>query len=77
MSSRAPLEEQTYRELLAPLGKKPTVWATCLFVDPMADIAVLGKPDNQALSDEADAYDELVDGMVTLASLMRRPKAST
>jgi hypothetical protein len=59
------LEERTYRELL---GKaKPTVWAECLFVDPMADIAVLGQPDNQALPDEADDYGELVDAAVPLS----------
>jgi hypothetical protein len=31
------LEEQTYRELLGPLGADPTVWATCLFVIGLAD----------------------------------------
>jgi len=60
-------QEETYQMLLAPLGSKPTVWARCLFVDPIADIAALGQPDNQALSDEADAYDQLLDGMETLA----------
>jgi len=43
------------------------VRATCLFADSIADIAVLGQPDNQALSDETDAYDELVEDMTTLA----------
>jgi hypothetical protein len=38
----------------------------CLFADPIADIAVLGQPDNQELSDKADAYDQLVDDMKTL-----------
>lgn len=61
------LAEETYRDLLGPLGGKTTVCATCLFVDPIADIAVLGQPDNQDLSDEADAYDQLVDSMATLA----------
>ena len=61
------LKEETYQELLAPLGSEPMVWATCLFVDPVSDIAALGQPDNQALSDEADAYDQLLDGMETLA----------
>ncbi len=51
------LEERTYAALLGVLGrKKPTVWAECLFVDPVADIAVLGPPDDQELSDE---YDEI------------------
>ena len=29
------------------------VWAECLFADPVADIAVLGVPDEQYLSSEA------------------------
>jgi hypothetical protein len=53
------LEERTWR-LLGPLGAEPTVSAECLFVDPVADIAVLGSPDTQALFEEATAYDELV-----------------
>jgi hypothetical protein len=60
------LHEITYQKLLGPLGGEPTVWAECLFVDPIADIAVLGSPDNQALSAEADAYEELVGGAVAL-----------
>jgi hypothetical protein len=61
------LHEYTYQRLLGPLGGKRTVWAECLFVDAMADIAVLGSPDNQELSDQAEAYDQLVDGMKPLA----------
>ena len=38
------LDEETYQHLLGPLGIEPTVWATCLFLDPVADIAVLGSP---------------------------------
>src|SRR5262245_43910163 len=60
------LHEETYQGLLAPLGSTPTIWARCLFVDPVADIAALGQPDNQDLSEEADAYDQLLDGMETL-----------
>jgi hypothetical protein len=60
------LPEQTYPSLLGPLGTEPTVWAACLFVDPIADIAVVGQPDNQALSDKAEAYDQLVDDMEAL-----------
>jgi hypothetical protein len=37
-------EERTYEALLGPLRQKPTVWAECLIVDPIGDIAVLGKP---------------------------------
>ena len=51
---------RTYQKLLGPLGAEPTVWAECLFVNPVADIVILGCPDNQELSDEADAYEALV-----------------
>jgi Trypsin-like peptidase domain len=61
------LNEGTYQRLLGPLGGELTMWAECLFVDPVADIAVLGQPDNQALSEQADAYDELVADMTALA----------
>jgi hypothetical protein len=50
------LKEETYRRLLGPLGAKPSVTATCVFVDPIADIAVLGPPDYEALSREYDQY---------------------
>ena len=43
------------------------VWASCLFVDPIADIAVLGQPDNQALIEEAAAFDALMVSAGTLA----------
>jgi len=52
----------TYPKLLASLGEEPSVWAQCLFFDPVADVAVLGEPDNQELSDEWDAYYALVNG---------------
>jgi hypothetical protein len=61
------LDETVYPMLLGPLWGKRDVAAQCLFADPMADIAVLGQPDNQALSDEADAYDRLMEKMVALA----------
>jgi hypothetical protein len=41
------LKELTYQGLLAPLDGQPSAWAECLFADPVADIAVLGQPDNQ------------------------------
>jgi hypothetical protein len=52
--------ERTYKALLGPLGAKRKVWAELLFADPIADIAVLGSPDNQELGEQADAYDALV-----------------
>jgi hypothetical protein len=60
------VEEQIYPLLLRRLTGKRTAWAQCLFVDPVVDIAVLGQPDNQALCDEADAYDRLLDRMEPL-----------
>ena len=52
--------EKTFDNLLGLLAGEPTVWAECLFVDPIADIAVLGAPDDQALPKQAEAYEGLV-----------------
>ena len=63
-------EEETYKTLLGRLGEEPTVWAQCLFADPIADIAVLGQPDSQAFTEvdafDPDAYDEFIDSMEVL-----------
>jgi hypothetical protein len=59
------LEERTYQKLLALRGGERTVWAECLFADPVSDIAVLGEPDNQELSEQCDAYRELTQSVVT------------
>ncbi len=56
-----PLErKQTYRNLLGGLGAKKDIWARCLFVDPIADIAVLGPPDDQVPA-KADTYLEFAE----------------
>ncbi len=62
------VEERTYRKLLARLGFKGKTFITaeCLFVDPVADIAVLGPPDYQVFFDEND-YDTLVESIEPLA----------
>src|SRR5206468_9078646 len=39
-------KERAYGRLLAPLGEEPRAWAVCRFVDPVADITVLGSPGN-------------------------------
>jgi hypothetical protein len=65
----ASLEERTYQNLLGPLGQAPTVWAECKFIDPIADIAVLGPPDNQACSEQSDAYQKLLADMSALPVL--------
>jgi hypothetical protein len=54
------LEERTFQKLLARLNERPSVWCECLFLDPIADIAVLGAPDDQELYEQADAYEALV-----------------
>jgi len=56
-------EERTYPRLLGPLGAKPRVPAECLFVDPVADLAVLGPVDGQELYDKALAYEKLVEAL--------------
>jgi hypothetical protein len=61
------LEERTYKALLGTLGAEPSVWAECLFADPIADIAVLGEPDSQVLWDEAAAYTALVEAVDPLS----------
>jgi hypothetical protein len=66
-SSMSHYYERTYKRLLGPLGGlKPQVWAECLFADPIGDIAVLGSPDNQAMENEADAYEELTEEVPAL-----------
>jgi hypothetical protein len=52
--------ERTYEGLLATIDDSKTgISAECLFADPVADIAVLGCPDEQEFSSEP--YDSLVD----------------
>jgi hypothetical protein len=51
--------ERTWK-LLGTLGGRTTgIWAECLFVNPVADIAVLGRPDDQEPFYEAEEYDRL------------------
>jgi hypothetical protein len=59
--------ERTYANLLGKLhGQKRDVWAECLFADPVADIAVLGCPDEEELDEQADAYYALTDDVPAL-----------
>jgi hypothetical protein len=79
-ASAACLEEYTYPDLLGPLGASPTVWAECVFVDPRADIAVLGQPDNQERFKQAKAYDELIKdiaGLLVAAAPAQGRKVNT
>ena len=54
-------EEHVYRNMLGPLGSAPTVACECLFINPVADVAVVGVPDTQTFSDGADAYRALLE----------------
>jgi Trypsin-like peptidase domain len=58
--------EVTYRNLLGPLGEVLSVWAECLFVDPVSDLAVLREPDGQMHAEEWEAYDKLVEAAEAL-----------
>ena len=59
--------EKTYKKLLGPLGSAPSIWAECVFVDPVADVAVLGQPDGQAFVEDVDeAWDEFIENAEAL-----------
>jgi hypothetical protein len=53
--------DKTYKLLGSLDGSKSGIWAECLFANPVADIAVLDRPGDQELGDEADAYAALTD----------------
>ncbi|MCZ6719094.1 MAG: hypothetical protein O6944_08110 [Gammaproteobacteria bacterium] len=56
-------QEKTYFNLLGPVGEdNPSIAAECLFVNPVADIAILGAPDNQMFIDQSEAYWSLMEG---------------
>jgi Trypsin-like peptidase domain len=51
----------TYPDFIGPLGGPRHVWAECVFIDPISDIAVFCEPDNQELPDQAQAYEALTE----------------
>lgn len=65
--------DKTYKLLGSLDGSKSGIWAECLFANPVADIAVLDRPSDQELGDEADAYAALTDD----APVLRIDKAQT
>jgi hypothetical protein len=74
----ASCKERTYPNLLGPLGEAPTVSAECQFINPVADIAVLGPPDRDAAGYEKwDAYRALLADMVALPILATAPEEGT
>lgn len=58
--------ERTFK-LLAPIAGQRSVYAECLFADLVSDLAVLGSPDDQALKDEAQAFEALVNRATPLS----------
>ena len=52
--------ERTYKKLVGPVGGEPTVWAECVFVNSVDDLAVLTSPDYQVAGEEAEQYDALL-----------------
>jgi Trypsin-like peptidase domain len=59
-------EERTFQNLLGPLDGRATVWAECIFVDTIFDVAVLCSPDDQALYQQAESYENLITDMSPL-----------
>ena len=59
-------EDRIYKQFLGPLDAEPTVWAECLFVDPIADLAVLGAPGHPDLYDKNQQYKALTWAMTPL-----------
>jgi hypothetical protein len=57
------LHERTYKNIIGSLEGDRTICAECLYVDPIADIAVLGEPDGGELHDAWSAYLHFVDGV--------------
>ena len=53
-------KDRTHPDFLGPLGGPRDVWAECVFANPVADLAVLARPDDQELSGRAAAYDHLI-----------------
>ena len=53
------------------------MWAECLFVDPISDLAVLGPPDNQELPDQAEKYEKLTELLspISVADAKRKAPA--
>jgi hypothetical protein len=67
----ADIGERTYRGVIGPLGtEEPKIWAECLFIDPVSDIAVLGPPDEETVYGQWEAYGEFTEQRVPLS--MRR-----
>ena len=73
--ANAPSHERTYLALLGPLGNaKPSIATECLFVDAVADIALLGEPDGQGygpdgkqLGEASEAFQDFIEKAAVLS----------
>jgi hypothetical protein len=60
-------DKHTFAKLVGPLSaRRCSLWTTCAFVDPIADVAVLVEPDSQQLVDECGAWNELAESVTPL-----------
>ena len=55
------VQERCYEDLVGDLKAQTSTTVQCLFVDPIADIAVLGEPDGQVFPEAWEAYHEMFD----------------
>jgi hypothetical protein len=70
------VQDDTYPNLLGPFtDRQPKVWATCVFVDPIADIALLSPPKHD-LFEEWEAYLALTEDRPTMV-IAEAPKSGT
>jgi hypothetical protein len=58
--------ESTFEELIGPRDAEPTISAEGIFVEVIADLAVLGAPDNQSFYDQYAAYEEFIESRPAL-----------
>lgn len=72
--ANAPSHERTYLALLGPLDAKPSIATECLFVDAVADIALLGEadgqgygPDGKQLGQASEAFQDFIEGAAVLS----------
>ena len=64
-----------YSAQLGAFGEKPTVWADCLFANPLVDLAILGSPDERGPED-IERYYALVTGASSIGISEIPPNAS-
>jgi len=63
----AKTNERLQPKVIGRLGRRTTrVCSECLFVDPIADVAVLGEPDANTLGEEWQAYNDFVESASVL-----------